>query len=125
MQCGGSIGNVFELSPAGTGWNMAQLYYFLGCKLGYSPLDVVRDQAGNLYGVASGGPPVCDQNLGCGTVSKLSQTGQGWAETAFHDFPGGDAGWGPSSVTLVGSKLYGTTAEGGASNYGAIFEISP
>jgi uncharacterized repeat protein (TIGR03803 family) len=86
---------------------------------------LVRDQAGNFYGVASGGPPGYEFNLGCGTVFQLSQTGQGWAENAYYDFPGGDAGWRPSSVTMVGNKLYGTTSQGGASNYGVIFEIIP
>jgi uncharacterized repeat protein (TIGR03803 family) len=82
----------------------------------------VHDQAGNFYGIASGEPNSCE--MGCATVFRLSQTGQNWEGSAFHDFPGGGtAGWWPSSVTAVGNKLYGTTLQGGGSNYGTVFEI--
>jgi uncharacterized repeat protein (TIGR03803 family) len=120
-----SCGNFFELTPTGNGWALNELYYFWGSNLGYQPSGLVRDQAGNFYGVASGGPPGCDFNLGCGTVFQLSKTGQGWVESANYEFPGGAAGWWPRSVTLSGGNLYGTTVQGGGSNYGVIFEISP
>jgi uncharacterized repeat protein (TIGR03803 family) len=121
----GPCGNFFELTPTGSGWNLTELYYFVCGDLGEQPLTLISDQAGNFYGVASGGPPGCNADFGCGMIFRLSQTGQGWVETAYYDFPGGDAGWWPKSVTLSGGNLYGTTAQGGASNYGVIFEISP
>jgi uncharacterized repeat protein (TIGR03803 family) len=125
--CSGSVGNFFKLNPTGSGGSITQLYYFMGCERGYSPLNVIRDQAGNVYGVGSGGSLGCDSNStqGCGTVFQLSQTTQGWVESAYYDFPGGDSGWWPNSVTLVGGSLYGTTSQGGPSNYGVIFEITP
>jgi len=118
-QCSGngSCGNFFELTPSGT---LTQLWYFWGDNLGYSPSGLVRDQAGNFYGVASGGTPGCEQGVACGTVFQLSQTGQGWVGSAFYDFPGGAAGWFPLSVIVVGGRLYGTTLYGGD---GVIFEI--
>ena len=119
QQCA-TCGNLFELTPSGT---LTELYYFWGDNLGYSPSGLVRDQAGNFYGVASGGPYSCEQGVGCGTVFRLSQTGQNWEGGAFYDFPGGAAGWIPWSVTVVGNKLYGTTQQGGGSNYGVVFEI--
>jgi uncharacterized repeat protein (TIGR03803 family) len=119
LQCD-TCGNFFELTPSGT---LTELYYFWGDTLGYSPGDLVRDQAGNFYGIASGGPNFCEQGVGCGTVFRLSQTGQNWEGSGFYDFPGGTAGWIPSSVTVVGNTLYGTTQQGGGSNYGVVFEI--
>jgi len=89
-------GNVIKLTPSGSGWTLTQLYDFLGGDDGLQPgASLVRDQAGNIYGVApGGGPPNCgDPNTGyygCGTVVLLSQagglgqTGQGWVETAYH-----------------------------------------
>ena len=121
-----SGGNFFELSPVNGGWTFSNLYFFLGCNFGYSPLDVIRDQSGDFYGVAGGGPAACDFNLGCGVVFQLSQPAQGWIESAYYDFPSSGAdGWSPSAVTWVGGKLYGTTSQGGESNFGVIFEISP
>jgi uncharacterized repeat protein (TIGR03803 family) len=125
MQCGGSIGNVFELSPGGGSWNITQLSYFLGCDFGSGPLNLIRDSIGNLYGVAEGGVPGCAFDLGCGVVFKLSQTGQEWDMTEVDDFPGGAGGDTPSAVTLVGGKLYGVTTQGGASGSGTVFEITP
>jgi len=118
QQCD-ACGNFFELTPSGT---LTELYYFWG-DLGYAPSDLVHDQAGNFYGIASGGPISCPQGVGCGTVFRLSQTGQDWVGTGYYDFPGGNAGWIPWSVTVVGNKLYGTTQQGGGSNYGVVFEI--
>src|ERR1035441_7156021 len=125
MQCGGSIGNVFELSAGGGSWNITQLSYFLGCDFGSGPLNLIRDSIGNLYGVAEGGVPGCAFDLGCGVVFKLSQTGQEWDMTEVDDFSGGAGGDTPWAVTLVGGKLYGVTTQGGASGSGTVFEITP
>lgn len=125
MQCGGSGGNVFELSPSGGSWNITQLYYFLGCNLGAPPTSLILDDAGNLYGTAAGGLSACGPNGGCGVVFKLAENTQQWDITEADDFPGGAGGYGASYVTLVGGKLYGVTAGGGASNSGTVFEITP
>ncbi len=125
MQCGGSAGNVFELSPSGGSWNMTPLYYFLGCNLGASPTSLILDDAGNLYGTAGGGISNCGPNGGCGVVFKLSENAPQWNITEVDDFPGGTGGYGASYVTLVGGKLYGVTDGGGASNSGTVFEITP
>lgn len=124
MQCGGSIGNVFELSPGGGSWNINQLYYFLGCDFGSGPVNLIRDSSGNLYGVAQGGVPGCAFDQGCGVVFKLSQTEQEWDMTEVDDFPGGAGGGTPWAVTVVGGKLYGVTLQGGAFGAGAVFEIT-
>jgi uncharacterized repeat protein (TIGR03803 family) len=132
VQCG----NFIKLTPTGSGWTLTQLYDFLGGNDGLQPANLIRDQAGNVYGLTtSGGPPNCGDAAngyyGCGTVVLLSQTGglgqtgQGLVETGFYDFPGGAAGWLPSSLTLTGGHLYGTTQEGASTGGGVIFEISP
>lgn len=130
-------GNFFKLTPTGSGWTLTQLYDFLGGDDGLQPFaNLVRDQAGNIYGLTpNGGPPSCGDAsngyYGCGTVVRLSQTGgtgqtgQGWVGTAYYDFPGGAAGWIPYSLTLSGGHLYGTTQQGGSPGNGVIFEISP
>jgi uncharacterized repeat protein (TIGR03803 family) len=129
-------GNFFQLTPNGNGWTLSQLYEFLGGDDGLQPGDLIRDQAGNIYGLTpNGGPPNCGDSssgyYGCGTVVRLSQTGglgqtgQGWVATGSYDFPGGAAGWLPSSLTLSGGHLYGTTWQGGSPGLGLIFEISP
>src|SRR5579863_22632 len=125
MECGGSIGNVFELSPGGGSWSINQLYYFSGCEFGSGPLSLIRDSSGNLYGAAEGGVPGCAFDQGCGVVFKLSQSEQGWDITEVNDFPGGAGGDTPSAVALVGGKLYGVTMQGGASGAGAVFAITP
>jgi uncharacterized repeat protein (TIGR03803 family) len=124
-QCGGTGGNVFELTPSGGSWNITQLYYFLGCNLGAPPTTLILDDAGNLYGTAGGGLSTCGANGGCGVVFKLSQNTPEWDITEIDDFTGGASGYGMSYLTLVAGKLYGVTAGGGASNSGTVFEITP
>jgi uncharacterized protein YceK len=125
MQCGGSIGNVYELSPSGGSWSITQLYYFSGCGFGSGPLSLIRDSSGNLYGAAQGGVPGCAFDLGCGVIFKLSQAGSEWNMIEVDDFPGGAGGDTPQYVTLVEGKLYGVTMEGGTFGAGAVFEITP
>lgn len=129
-QCA-QCGNFFKLTAGSSSWTLTQLYDFLGGDDGLQPYyNVVSDQAGNIYGVTpNGGPPNCGDAsngyYGCGSVIRLSQTGgdgqtgQGWIATGYYIFPGGAAGWIPSSLTLSGGHLYGTTQSG------VIFEISP
>ncbi len=129
-QCA-QCGNFFKLTPSGSTWTLTQLYDFLGGDDGMQPYyNVVSDQAGNIYGVTpNGGPPNCGDATngyyGCGSVVRLSQTGgvgqtgQGWVATGYYIFPGGAAGWLPSSLTLSRGHLYGTTQSG------VIFEINP
>jgi uncharacterized repeat protein (TIGR03803 family) len=83
----------------------------------YAPL--VRDAEGNLYGTTNQGG-LADVGL----VFRLSPSGK---ETVLHNFMGGSDGANPySGVLLTASgNLYGTTYQGGASNAGVVYEISP
>ncbi len=120
-------GTVFELTPTqGGGWTGTVLYSF-----GYNGSDganpyagVIFDSAGNLYGTTNNGG-----TYGAGTVFELSPSGHGnWTESILYNFTGGADGANPYYANLVldhASNLYGTTLDGGASNNGTVFELTP
>jgi len=121
--CGCDYGTVFEL-VRGTGgtWTKTTLHTFTSND-GHSPLGLVLDTAGNLYGVTFVGGSSND-----GTVFELSPgSGGAWTETQLHVFGGAD-GAGPVGSLIFDStgNLYGASAYGGAdNNKGTVFEVSP
>ncbi|HEY3638178.1 MAG TPA: choice-of-anchor tandem repeat GloVer-containing protein [Rhizomicrobium sp.] len=118
-------GTVFRISPDDT---ETVLYAFGGGVDGGGPqAALTRDASGNLYGTTSGGG---DPNCHCGTVFKLSASGE---ETVLHSFLGGDDGAFPwAGVTMDSAgNLYGTTTSGGgivcateSTGCGIVFSIS-
>jgi uncharacterized repeat protein (TIGR03803 family) len=83
----------------------------------YPSSSLVRDPQGNLYGVALGG------TLGRGTIFKVSSTGDEQVLYNFNGFDGdGDV---PDSMSFrdAAGNLFGTTFQGGAYSYGAVFEF--
>jgi uncharacterized repeat protein (TIGR03803 family) len=122
-----SCGTVFELSPSGGTWNKTILYAFQPNEVegdGQNPgAGVVLDTAGNLYGTTSAGGIAYND---AGTVFKLSpNSGGGWTETILEKFPGECGGYKPVGPVLVNSdgNLFGIAPEGGATNWGLIYEI--
>ena len=118
-------GTVFELSPNGSGgWNETVLHSFTGGADGSSPAYsyVMFDNAGNLYGTASGGG-----SNGYGVVFKLTPDGATWTETVLYNFAGGTDGANPQNGLIVDSagNFYATTQAGGAYGGGTVFELSP
>jgi uncharacterized repeat protein (TIGR03803 family) len=79
---------------------------------------LVRDSAGNLYGTTFAG----GSGSG-GTVFRVDPTGK---ETVLHNFKRKADGASPIAGLVRGpaGALYGTTVEGGASNYGTVFKLS-
>src|SRR5258708_2288453 len=101
------------------------LYGFNGAPDGRAPYygTLVRDDNGNLYGTTyEGGDTSCDQ--GCGTVFVVNPSGR---EKILHRFTGGADGATPYGGLARDPQgnLYGTTFQGGASNAGTVFKITP
>lgn len=114
-------GTVYRLAPDGT---VTILHSFAGPPDGTSPVGgLVRDSAGNLYGITeTGGLDSCN-NYSCGTVFKIDAAGN---ETILHDFAVEVLdGAGPSGGLVIDSQgnLYGTTHYGGSWDYGTVFKV--
>ena len=79
---------------------------------------LVLDASGNVYGTTAYGGA-----YGRGTVFKVTETGQ---ESVEYSFDGGANGAYPDGGLYRDAEgnLYGTTFQGGAYNYGAVFKIT-
>ena len=110
-------GTIFKLDSTG---KETVLYRFLGGTDGSgSAAGLVRDAAGNLYGMTTGGgDPICQ----CGVVFKLDKSGK---ETVLHSFTHGSDGAYPYGGVIrdAAGNLYGTTNYGGDSDAGIIFKL--
>jgi uncharacterized repeat protein (TIGR03803 family) len=116
-------GTVFKVDVNG---NYRVLYNFTpGGADGANPFfNLVRDAAGNLYGVAGGG------SSGRGVVFKVDPTG---VESVLYNFTGGADGGGPSGALILDASgnLYGVTGAGGdltcnpPAGCGVVFKITP
>ncbi|HEY3974911.1 MAG TPA: choice-of-anchor tandem repeat GloVer-containing protein [Candidatus Sulfotelmatobacter sp.] len=131
-QIGGpsKLGNIFELTSQG---NESTLYSFTNTTPdGRTPTigPLIQDAAGNFYGTTQNGG---DYNCfvffvrGCGTVFKLSPTGQ---ETILHSFSGGADGAQPLAglAADAAGNLYGTTYQGGtgcSGGCGTVYKVTP
>jgi uncharacterized repeat protein (TIGR03803 family) len=78
---------------------------------------LVWDAAGNLYGTTAAGGA---SNFG--TVFRLDKTGN---ETVLYSFTGGSDGENPYAGLIrdAAGNLYGTTYQGGTSNFGTVFKL--
>jgi uncharacterized repeat protein (TIGR03803 family) len=119
-------GTLFEVKPNG---KKAILYSFCsqtGCMDGAGPGGILRDNAGNFFGVAGGGggTDCSDGTNGCGTVFELAAGG---TETVLYAFSGGSDGAFPVAGLLAdkAGNFYGTTETGGSANRGTVFKLAP
>jgi uncharacterized repeat protein (TIGR03803 family) len=124
QNCYGGCGTVFELTPTPTGgWAQKTLFNFDGGD-GSAPFaSLILDKAGNLYSTTDTGGA---HNQG--TAFQLMPGAGGiWTETVLHSFGGGTDGQNPTGGLIVDSlgNLYGTTFNGGAYNYGSVYELMP
>ncbi len=121
--------SVFELTLGSNGvWTQQSLHNFIGGSDGaYPQSQLIFDKSGNLYGTTYTG------GNHRGSVFELSPGSNGvWTEKILHRFSpsGGDGvfpgyGGGGSLVLDASGNLFGTTAQGGASNAGVVFEVTP
>jgi len=108
----GTTVKAYELSPSNGGWTFSTLYSF-----GYNQGVVGKlamDAAGNVYGTMYSGSP---------EVFRLTPSNGGWTLTGFS----GGAGVDPAGSVIFDSSgnLYSTTQDGGSSEVGVVFEITP
>jgi uncharacterized repeat protein (TIGR03803 family) len=116
----GGGGTIFELSPTNGAWNLAVLYSLTGTRYGGSWANLTMDTGGNLYGTTYG-----DGAYGFGNVFKLTRGN--WTYTDLCDFANGNDVSNPVSSVAADAQrnLYGTASEGGADNFGVIWQIIP
>jgi uncharacterized repeat protein (TIGR03803 family) len=135
-ECVAGTGTVFRLSKKSSGWFFTPLYTFQGGNDGAGPAArVIIGLDGSLYGTTyEGGGSGCGGS-GCGTVFNLRPPANvspnmmgGWTETVLYRFQGGSDGAYPALGDLIfdqSGKIYGTTQNGGASNEGTVFQLTP
>jgi uncharacterized repeat protein (TIGR03803 family) len=118
-----AVGTVFKVTPSGT---LTTLYNFCSqsyCTDGASPYaGVVEATDGNFYGTT-----VTGGNNNEGTVFKITSTG---AFTTLYSFCSQSEctdGSSPQAALIQAAdgNFYGTTEEGGNSNLGTVFKITP
>jgi uncharacterized repeat protein (TIGR03803 family) len=91
---------------------------------------LVQATNGDFYGTSSSGGSHCDE-VGCGTVFKITPSGKLTTLYNFCSQSGCTDGWGPNAATLVlatDGNFYGTTLDGGANcapiGCGTVFKIT-
>jgi uncharacterized repeat protein (TIGR03803 family) len=125
-----NYGVAYEVIPPRAGetkWTKRAIYSFKEFTDGAFPYGgLIAGSKGTLFGATIGGGA-----SGQGTVVKLSAPTNGaetWAETTLYSFNSGTLdGHGPYGTLLLdgAGNLFGTTAYGGTSNAGTVFELSP
>jgi uncharacterized repeat protein (TIGR03803 family) len=117
-EVGGSkgFGMVFVVKADGTETDLHD--FGGGATDGSYPAGLIRDAAGNLYGMTSNGG---SSNLG--TIYELDKAG---TETVLYSFTGGDDGGEPYAglVRDAAGNMYGTTSAFGANGKGTVFKLS-
>jgi uncharacterized repeat protein (TIGR03803 family) len=120
-------GVVFKVTLKGA---ETALYSFLGGTDGATPQTaLIMDGQGNLYGTTYGGGNLSCNGSSCGTVFKVSATGE---ETVLYRFTGSTDGGIPLAGLVMDSQgnLYGTTESGGFTSCGlggcgVVFKVTP
>ena len=122
-------GTVFSLKPPLTAcktalcpWTETVLYRFSGFSDGAYPLgQLLFDQSGDILGTTAD----YLQFVSEGTVYELTPSGGGWSKSIAHRFSGSDGQYPVAGVISDQSgNLYGTTYNGGASGYGAVYQLT-
>ena len=114
-------GTIFELTPSNGSYTFNILYSVPGWGISGSFRDLMLSSTGVIYGTTH-----CDGANNAGTVWELTPARGSWTYTLLYTFTGGTDGlYSFSNLVMEKGKLYGTTNEGGADNYGVVFEVTP
>ena len=130
-QGGGAFGagTVFRLTPppnlchaVSCPWRETLVHEFNGSDGNEPSAEVVFDPAGNMYGTTQFGG-----SHGEGVAYKLTRSGNSWTYGVIYNFAGGsDASWIYAGLSRdAAGDLYGTSYNGGISNQGTVFELTP
>jgi uncharacterized repeat protein (TIGR03803 family) len=128
---GGRVGGtVFKITPSG---KLTTLYSFCSqsrCTDGYYPNGLLQGSDGDFYGSTFGGGAYhnspCNDFRGCGTIFQISPAGTLTTLYSFCAQTGCPDGYNPVAVVqATDGNFYGPTSNGGANNYGTIFQITP
>jgi uncharacterized repeat protein (TIGR03803 family) len=129
-----NYGTVFKLAPSGETFTPTTLHTFNGTDEANPQGGLVRDPAGNLYGMTfgtctAGGDP-CTGNVG--TVFQLTPSGETFTFRTLYTFtctvnpnscPNGANPYGTLTLDSQGT-LYGSTYAGGPANLGTLFQLT-
>jgi uncharacterized repeat protein (TIGR03803 family) len=132
----GTAGGVFRLVRSGPSWRFEPLYAFTGGSDGaYPTARVIFGPDGTLYGTTEAGGGTGCFGEGCGVVFNLKPPPNAcaaalcyWKETIIYRFVGGnnDGAYPRSEVVFDSAgNLYGTTSNGGPSDLGTVYQLSP
>jgi uncharacterized repeat protein (TIGR03803 family) len=119
---GGSSGGgtVFELTWLNGSWKFSVLYELPGWGISGSFRNVLV-ASGKIYATTH-----CDGASDSGTVYELTPSGDTWKSRSLYVFTGGSDGqFSFSNLVLHEGSLYGTTKQGGDSDNGVIFKVTP
>jgi uncharacterized repeat protein (TIGR03803 family) len=122
------LGIIFRFSVTDGKVQASVIHNFSNCSTGCYPEGTLAiDSAGNLYGMAQGGPNSCG-GPSCGVVFKLAPQANGtWKYSVLVNLTETTGGVLPFYGLILDSKgnLYGVTSSGGQYGGGTAFEISP
>ncbi|HOC54384.1 MAG TPA: immunoglobulin domain-containing protein [Verrucomicrobiota bacterium] len=113
----GAVLTVIPITAPAT--TLTTVYSFTGGADGANPNALVRAANGSFYGTAQ-----CGGTDFAGTVFQLSPSG---SVTPLYSFTGGDDGATPCAALAQGpdGNFYGTTFQGGTSDNGTVFRVTP
>jgi uncharacterized repeat protein (TIGR03803 family) len=104
---------LFSLAVTASAATNYRVLHDFGAAAGTSS-GLIADAAGNLYGVTTG------------AVYELSPVGSYWTYQLIHTLPGGPGVFAAGNLVLdAAGNLYGATWDGGSSNCGFVYQLSP
>ncbi len=115
----GNIGTIFSMNTNGTGYSLLHSFTSGTDSDGANPYGSLTLVGSTLYGMTQTG----GTGIG-GTIFRINTNGTSYS--VLHNFvvTTGDGEYPFGSLTVVGSKLYGMTQNGGSGGFGTIFNMN-